>query len=101
MQGAAYLGYRLVSRTTEQVQVEVHGVLTTYDVFATLEFTSDRKRMSVIVRAPQADDNSDRKLLLMCKGADTIIMKRVEAQEPERDVVTGHLVGAAAAARRP
>lgn len=42
VQGAAYLGYRLVSRTTEAVTVSWGGRLWNYDVLAVLEFNSDR-----------------------------------------------------------
>jgi magnesium-transporting ATPase (P-type) len=35
------------------------------------EFTSTRKRMSVIVR------DSDGRVLLMCKGADSVIVERL------------------------
>lgn len=42
MEGAAFLGYRLVSRTTEAVVLELGGRLWTYDVLAVLEFNSDR-----------------------------------------------------------
>jgi magnesium-transporting ATPase (P-type) len=38
-----------------------------YDILAVLEFTSDRKRQSVICRAP------DGTLMLMTKGADMVI----------------------------
>lgn len=86
MQGAAYLGYKLVSRTTEEVRVEIHGALHIFDVLATLEFNSDRKRMSIIVRTP------DSRVLLMCKGADSIILKRLAAGEPGVETVMKHLV---------
>ncbi len=62
MQGAAYLGYKLMSRSTDRVEVEHHGKLWTYDVLAVLEFNSDRKRMSIICRTP------DGSLKLFCKG---------------------------------
>jgi magnesium-transporting ATPase (P-type) len=87
VQGAAYLGHRLVSRTTEQVKVDIRGALHTYDILATLEFNSDRKRMSIIVRTPQ-----DR-LMLFCKGADSIILARLAAGEPGVETVKQHLVG--------
>mgnify|MGYP001810394566 CR=1 FL=1 len=86
MQGAAYLGHRLVSRTTDQVKVDIRGALHTYDILATLEFNSDRKRMSIIVRTPQ-----DR-LMLFCKGADSIILSRLAAGEPGVETVKQHLV---------
>lgn len=88
MQGAAYLGYKLISRSTEQVQVNIHGALHTFDVLATLEFNSDRKRMSTIVRTP------DNRVLLMCKGADSIILKRLSPGEPGVPTVMEHLVSA-------
>jgi hypothetical protein len=42
VEGAAFLGYRLTSRTTEAVVVEWGGRAWTYDVLAVLEFNSDR-----------------------------------------------------------
>lgn len=86
VQGAAYLGYVLKSRTTDTVSVEVRGALMTFDIIAVLEFSSDRKRMSIIVRSP------DGRLLLMTKGADSIVLARIAAGEPGVDVVQDHLV---------
>lgn len=43
-----------------------------YQLLNVLEFNSVRKRMSVIVRFP------DGRLLLLCKGADTMILQRVD-----------------------
>ena len=37
------------------------------------EFNSDRKRMSVIVRTP------DNRIMIVCKGADSIINARLQA----------------------
>jgi magnesium-transporting ATPase (P-type) len=88
VQGAAYLGYKLISRTTDAVVVDVQGTRFSYDVLATLEFNSDRKRMSIIVRTPS------NKLLLMCKGADTIIYQRLAPYEPG-EATAEHLVSTA------
>jgi magnesium-transporting ATPase (P-type) len=87
VEGAAYLGHRLIARTTEQVKVDIRGALHTYDILATLEFNSDRKRMSIIVRTPQ-----DR-LMLFCKGADSMILARLAPGEPGVETVKQHLVG--------
>ena len=38
-----------------------------YQLLCTCEFNSTRKRMSIILRDPEG------KILLMCKGADTVI----------------------------
>jgi magnesium-transporting ATPase (P-type) len=42
-----------------------------------LEFNSTRKRMSVIVKVA-GEDKEDSKVLLLCKGADSIIEKRLK-----------------------
>jgi len=42
-----------------------------YELLNVIEFTSDRKRMSVIVRT------EDGRILCMTKGADSIVAKRL------------------------
>jgi len=42
-----------------------------YKLLNVIEFDSTRKRMSVIVRTPEG------KILILCKGADSIIEKRL------------------------
>ena len=44
----------------------------TYQLLATLEFNSTRKRMSVIVREPWSGN-----IKLYCKGADNVILQRL------------------------
>jgi phospholipid-translocating ATPase len=60
-----------VSRKTEEIVLEEFGVETVYEVLAILEFTSARRRMSVIVRNPEG------KIILFCKGADIVIYDRL------------------------
>jgi magnesium-transporting ATPase (P-type) len=43
-----------------------------YEVIKRMEFTSDRKRMSVLVR-----DLSNGSIKLFCKGADNVIQERM------------------------
>lgn len=43
-----------------------------YSVLAVIQFTSERKRMSIILRRP------DGRIILYCKGADTVIMPRLQ-----------------------
>ena len=43
-----------------------------FELFRRIEFNSDRKRMSVLVRDP-----SDNKVKLYVKGADSIILSRL------------------------
>ena len=42
-----------------------------FELLHVIEFTSLRKRMSVIVRTPED------KILIMCKGADSIIIEKL------------------------
>ena len=42
-----------------------------YEVLDVIEFSSKRKRMSVVVRFP------DKRICVMCKGADSIVMERL------------------------
>lgn len=59
-----------------------------YELVATLEFSSQRRRMSVLVREPRRG-----RLLLLCKGADNVVYERLEpGLEPElRERVTEQL----------
>jgi magnesium-transporting ATPase (P-type) len=86
VQGAAFLGYKLIERTTECIKVSVHGKEQKYDLLATLEFNSDRKRMSIVVQTPE------KKVLLMCKGADSIILARLANSEHGVTKAEEHLV---------
>lgn len=46
---------------------------TIYEVKRKMEFNSDRKRMSVIIRDPE-----DQMIKLLIKGADSIILERLD-----------------------
>ncbi|NXL94079.1 AT8B1 ATPase, partial [Alectura lathami] len=72
-------GYVFLSRTQNTITISELGAERTYDVLAMLDFTSDRKRMSVIVR--EADGN----IRLYCKGADTVIYERLHPRNPKRE----------------
>lgn len=61
----------LKSREKGNVTIEVRGKTEVYALLNTLEFSSDRKRMTVIVRAPS------REILMICKGADNIVFQRL------------------------
>ena len=58
------------------------GVPEQYEILNVLEFTSDRKRMSVIARTPTG------KIKLYCKGADTVIYERLLGGQDEMAVDT-------------
>ncbi|KAJ2950446.1 hypothetical protein O0L34_g8688 [Tuta absoluta] len=70
--GAADFGYVFETRTPTSVTIRPHGKdPEVYDVLNVLDFTSARKRMSVIVRTPSGQ------IKLYCKGADTVIYERL------------------------
>ncbi|KNC50339.1 P-type ATPase [Thecamonas trahens ATCC 50062] len=68
---AQFFDYRLVSRSGSNLTVLARGEKRKYKVLNVLEFDSDRKRMSVIVRMP------DSRIMCLTKGADSVIYKLV------------------------
>ncbi|KAJ7427806.1 putative phospholipid-transporting ATPase IA [Willisornis vidua] len=76
---ARNFGYVFLSRTQNTITLSEMGAHRTYDVLAILDFNSDRKRMSVIVR--EAGGN----IRLYCKGADTVIYERLHPSNPRRE----------------
>lgn len=66
--GASKFGYEFKSRTPDYVEISAMGMLKRYEILSVIEFTSTRKRMSVIVRDAQGN------IKLMCKGADTVFV---------------------------
>nr|XP_012138292.1 PREDICTED: probable phospholipid-transporting ATPase IA isoform X4 [Megachile rotundata] len=95
--GARKFNYVFDTRTPSYVEVIALGERLRYEILNVIEFTSARKRMSVIVKTP------DGKIKLFCKGADSVIYERlsppsVEDNDPEqtgsndfRDVTLEHL----------
>jgi magnesium-transporting ATPase (P-type) len=80
VQAAGTLGLEFVGRRNGLIIVErVEGVNVKgkgreeYELLATIPFDSDRKRMSVVVRR-----RSDNKVILICKGADNVILERAK-----------------------
>lgn len=84
VRGAVSMGVKLLGRNgqhlylslTEEGREKSYLKMVTYtlscEVLRTLHFTSDRKRMSVIIR------DSERRIKLICKGADSVILDRCE-----------------------
>ncbi|NXI42569.1 AT8B3 ATPase, partial [Galbula dea] len=73
---AKNLGYVFLARTQDTITISELGVKRTYKVLAMLDFNSDRKRMSVLVREPQGT------IRLYTKGADTVILERLQRRGP-------------------
>ncbi|KAG8835462.1 hypothetical protein FRC17_003029 [Serendipita sp. 399] len=66
-------GFPFVSKSNTSIDIEVMGQPERYIPLRVLEFNSTRKRMSVIVRNPEG------RIVLYCKGADSVIYARLAA----------------------
>lgn len=77
VRAAQELGILVVERSTQSLTLEISNGLgqggrrETYEVLDVIEFSSKRKRMSIVVRRP------DGRIWVICKGADTIVLPRL------------------------
>ena len=85
VEGAVQLGYKFVARKPRSVIIDANGKKQEYELLAVCEFNSTRKRMSTIYRCP------DGKVRCYCKGADTVILERLNDSNPHVDVTLRHL----------
>ncbi|XP_067313404.1 probable phospholipid-transporting ATPase IA isoform X5 [Pseudorasbora parva] len=85
VRAAENLGFVFSGRTPDCVIVESLGEEEKYELLHVLEFTSARKRMSVIMRTPSG------KIRLYCKGADTVIYERLADSSRYKDITLKHL----------
>ncbi|XP_062560434.1 probable phospholipid-transporting ATPase IA isoform X3 [Armigeres subalbatus] len=84
--GAKRFGYVFHTRTPSYVEIEALGVHERFEILNVLEFTSTRKRMSVIAK------NSKGEIKLYCKGADTVIYERLAPNgQAYREATLQHL----------
>uniref|UniRef100_A0A8C5KN67 Phospholipid-transporting ATPase n=1 Tax=Jaculus jaculus TaxID=51337 RepID=A0A8C5KN67_JACJA len=83
---ARNFGFVFYSRTSETITVVEMGSTRVYQLLAILDFNNERKRMSVIVRTPE------NRVMLFCKGADTIICELLHSSCASlSDVTMDHL----------
>ncbi|KAI0480834.1 hypothetical protein GGR56DRAFT_292017 [Xylariaceae sp. FL0804] len=85
VQGAVSMGYTFTARKPRAVLIEVEGQELEFELLAVCEFNSTRKRMSTIYRCP------DGKVRLFCKGADTVILERLNEDNPHVEQTLLHL----------
>ncbi|XDG07423.1 hypothetical protein ABKA04_007038 [Annulohypoxylon sp. FPYF3050] len=69
------MGFTVLAQTTDGIKLNVMGEEIHYPILNTIEFNSSRKRMSAIVKMP------DGRIILFCKGADSIIYSRLKRGE--------------------
>lgn len=75
VQAARDLGYLLIDRPSQSIKLQfpqLDGTPTTetYEVLDVIEFSSKRKRMSILIKMP------DGRICMFCKGADSVILPR-------------------------
>ena len=89
VEGAELYDYRFIARTPETVTIKkADGEEEKYQVLNVIEFTSTRKRMTIIVRTPKGE------IKLYIKGADSVILERLGQNQSQRefyDVTNNHL----------
>lgn len=103
VRGAIAMGVQLLDRNGQMLQVvladevPMHIAATagaaaapkqktlTFEILRVLHFTSDRKRMSIILR------DASGQIKLLCKGADSVILDRCEKFLSEMMVTMGHV----------
>jgi phospholipid-translocating ATPase len=69
------MGFTVLGKTNDGINLNVMGEDRHYPILNTIEFNSSRKRMSAIVKMP------DGKIVLYCKGADSVIYSRLKRGE--------------------
>ncbi|CAL8318090.1 unnamed protein product [Lota lota] len=70
---ARNFGFVFLNRTQDTITIKEMDHEATYEMLALLDFNSDRKRMSIILKFP------DGRIRLYCKGADTVIYERLSS----------------------
>ena len=78
---ASAMKFDCTKSTDDVIGLEVDDKSINFEVFRKMEFNSDRKRMSVLIRDP-----ADNKIKLLIKGADSIIKERLDQKQLSKDV---------------
>lgn len=77
---AKYFGAVFKSRpASDKITIDFWGEDRTYEILKIIEFSSERKRMSIIVKDPEG------KIRVLIKGADTILIPRLRQVEPDSE----------------
>lgn len=81
------MGFVVLGNSDDGINLMVQGEERHYQILNTIEFNSSRKRMSSIVKMP------DGRIMLFCKGADSVIYARLKRGEQKemRQATAEHL----------
>ncbi|KAK9443109.1 phospholipid-translocating P-type ATPase domain-containing protein [Metarhizium brunneum] len=72
------MGFTVLGHSGDGINLNVMGEERHYPILNTIEFNSSRKRMSSIVKMP------DGRIVLICKGADSVIYSRLKRGEQQQ-----------------
>ena len=79
VQAAQDMGFLLVNRDVHKITLKImpsgaegEPIFETYEILDVIEFSSKRKRMSIVLRYP------DGRICIFCKGADSMVMQRLK-----------------------
>jgi phospholipid-transporting ATPase len=88
VQGSVDVGFKFVEKTNDSIKIEIEYLkkFEKYTVLAEFPFDSTRKRMSLIVQ-----EEVSKKIIIMTKGADSIMLPRTTISAVNRQVVDDHL----------
>eukprot|EP00002_Diphylleia_rotans_P008232 TRINITY_DN1796_c0_g1_i6.p1 TRINITY_DN1796_c0_g1~~TRINITY_DN1796_c0_g1_i6.p1 ORF type:complete len:2039 (+),score=319.04 TRINITY_DN1796_c0_g1_i6:175-6291(+) len=75
----------LEERSQSQVVLNIRGERRVYEILNINEFNSVRKRMSIIVKTPED------KIMLFCKGADSVMLERLSPNQPSIQDTLSHI----------
>ncbi|CAN8061582.1 unnamed protein product [Agarophyton chilense] len=84
VQAAADAGVILINRTLDEFVIQdfTNPTPESYELLAELEFSSDRKRMSTILRCP------DGTIRIFSKGADSVMIRLLKAESAVEDLLS-------------
>lgn len=87
VEAARELGYSVTHRSSQSITLHVRSESgnerdETYQILDVIEFSSKRKRMSIVVRYP------DGRICLICKGADSAILPRLKLAQLAKEKAT-------------
>ncbi|EGR30477.1 p-type ATPase, putative [Ichthyophthirius multifiliis] len=72
VEAAAKYNFKFLKRTSNQIFIKVGGEVLTYKLLQKIDFTSERKRMSIIIQGINDD-----KIIIYTKGADSFLMQNL------------------------
>eukprot|EP01102_Stenamoeba_stenopodia_P013883 TRINITY_DN4552_c0_g1_i4.p1 TRINITY_DN4552_c0_g1~~TRINITY_DN4552_c0_g1_i4.p1 ORF type:complete len:865 (-),score=131.30 TRINITY_DN4552_c0_g1_i4:43-2637(-) len=81
VKAASENGFRFTSRSSNHATLHIYGEMYQFEVLDMMEFTSSRRRMSVIVKTPEGN------IVLWTKGADSVIKERLSPENSRTNVM--------------